>query len=152
MPMFVRATTSGLSRSRLTHRISDDDFSLLEHTWHLRDLEATYASRIAEILSETKPFLPDFNGTLLASARAYNELDLSIAVTEFTELRLANLCSYISLEPQKLRRTGELENVGPVSIETLMYKLKEHDEEHRDQMTMALKELKRDPQRSSVES
>src|SRR2546428_11085814 len=49
-------------------------FSIRENVHHLRDIEIEgYAARLARLLREEDPSLPDIDGDRLASERAYNE-------------------------------------------------------------------------------
>lgn len=71
----------GLSDSELRYRNSDAEFSALENICHLRDLEIQgYTPRIKQILDETVPALPDFDGARVAAESNYNEEQPEVAL------------------------------------------------------------------------
>ena len=57
----------------VTHRRpAAGGFALVEHAWHLADLEREgYGARISRLLAETAPALPDFDGDRIAREREY---------------------------------------------------------------------------------
>src|SRR2546426_11909715 len=58
-------------------RVRSGPFALVEHVWHMADLEREFAERIRRLLGETDPFLPDFDGERVAKERQYLTLDLA---------------------------------------------------------------------------
>ena len=67
-------------------------FAMIEHVWHLADLETdAYESRIRRILEEDEPELPNFDGEAVAAKRKYRALRLRDGIKKFTEARERNL-------------------------------------------------------------
>ncbi|HLG18611.1 MAG TPA: DinB family protein [Bdellovibrionota bacterium] len=106
-------------------------FSALENVCHLRDIEREgHAIRIARLLQEDQPFLPNIDGDRLAIARRYNEQNLDLAFNEFIEARQATIRILKDVSSESLNRSGTLETGGVVSVEKLLLMIREHDEGH----------------------
>ena len=72
-PEVVKSLTGNLTAKELRRKPTIEEFSFLEHVCHLRDIEREgYGVRIAKLLSEEQPFLPDIDGDKLAAERNYN--------------------------------------------------------------------------------
>jgi hypothetical protein len=128
----------------LRWRNSDDEFSVLEHLCHLRDIEAEgYALRIERILKESSPFLADIDGSRLAIERSYNDQDPKLALRAFTVARTKNVEKLIGLDSKELKREGNLEGVGQVTLERLICLMWEHDESHLEDLRVLCQKLAR---------
>lgn len=133
----------GLRDSELRWRNSYDQFSVLENVCHLRDIEAeAYSLRIKQILEESNPFLPDIDGTRLATERRYNSLDARAALHLFTASRIENLRKLEGLAPEQLEREGTLEGVGRLTLGRLAEMMREHDEAHIEDLRVLRQQLK----------
>src|SRR5690349_3853643 len=67
-------------------------FALVEHAWHLADLEKeAFGERVRRLLAEDDPLLPDFDGERAAREREYLKLDLAVALSAFAAAREENL-------------------------------------------------------------
>ena len=114
----------------------------MEHVWHLADLEREgFAVRIARLLAETDPQLPDFDGEGTAKERRYLELDLAAGLSAFAAARAANVNSLRGVGPGQWSRSGRQEGAGPVSLADLPRRMREHDLAHLDQIADLLSEL-----------
>ena len=110
-------------------------FSLLEHTWHLRDLEVeAYGVRLRALLAEDDPRLPDFAGDEEAARRRYQERPIAPAIRALVAARTRHLARLRRLRPAQLARAGELEGVGRVSLASLILRWRSHDMGHRLEM------------------
>jgi hypothetical protein len=107
-------------------------FSFVEHACHLRDIDAEgFLVRIGRILSEAKPALPDIDGARLAAERDYLAQDFQTALHGFARARAEIVRRLEALKPAERLRVGVLEGVGEISIDALVAKILEHDDEHR---------------------
>ena len=112
-------------------RASDGTFALVEQVWHLADLEVEgYGVRLARILAEDEPSLPDFRGDVIAEKRHYLELELEPALERFESARAANLERLASLTEQQWQRGGQQEGVGRVTLARIVEMIREHDQGH----------------------
>lgn len=135
-PETIRQLVWGLPDKSLTWKPSDTEFSILGHICHLRDIEKEgYAVRIAKLLAEVEPFLPDIDGNKLAEERVYNRQDFRAALLEFTLARENNVRVLKGLTLDQLSRSGIFENAGSVSLERLVLIMREHDREHFKELT-----------------
>ncbi|HEX9986018.1 MAG TPA: DinB family protein [Thermoanaerobaculia bacterium] len=118
-------------------------FSLLEHAWHLADLEEEgYGARIARLLGEPNPTLPDFRGDAVAAERRYFEQQLAPAVKRFMTARAANVALLRGASAEQLALTGEQEGVGPVTLANVAAMMARHDRDHAAEIELLLGELR----------
>jgi hypothetical protein len=134
-PARVRALVQNLSERDARLKPSAQEFSALEHACHLNDLEREgYGARIEKLIHEEHPFLPDFDGGRIAAERDYNNQHLETALDAFMHSRHGNLRAIAHLSTHDLQRSGTLETVGPITLETLLLKMREHDEAHLQEL------------------
>jgi hypothetical protein len=147
LPEALARKLTGLTDAQLRLRPQGDYFSLLEQVCHLRDIEVEgYSRRLALLLEQDHPELPDLDGAALAKARGYNSQALAPALAAFTAARRANLARLGTIKESDLRRSGHLEKVGEVSIGKLLELWAAHDREHAREIEGLLASL-RDPAR-----
>jgi len=126
----------------IRRRGADDNFAVVEHVWHLADLEEeAFAVRIERILAEDNPALPDFRGDVVAIERRYREQPLAPALERFARTRAANHSRLLSATAEQLARRGTQEHVGEITLGDLPRLMHEHDREHARQLIALLKEL-----------
>jgi len=136
--------TSDLSDAELRWKHSGEEFSALENICHLRDLEVQgYATRISRLLDETNPVLPDFDGARVAAESNYNDEPRAAALEAFEKARHANVERLRSLTEEQLRRAGTLEGVGTITLKQLAEKMREHDEDHLEDLRVLRAQLRR---------
>ena len=131
MPDALQRRLAGLTEAELRFKPGTDTFSVLENVCHLRDIEVEgYARRLALLLREDNPLLPDLDGTALARERRYNSQPLQPALDAFTASRQASLAILTEVNPTQLERRGLFENVGEMSLAQLLELWVEHDQGH----------------------
>jgi hypothetical protein len=130
-PASVRRLVGSLSASEARWKPSAAEFSALEQVCHLSDLEReAYAVRIEKLMHEEQPFMPDFDGGKIAAERDYNGWQMDDALAAFARSREANMRALSKLSLADFARGGVLETVGYITLETLLVKMREHDEGH----------------------
>lgn len=130
-PDQIQELTQTLTYQHQIWRPKIGHFSILENICHLRDIEAEgYAIRVARILNEEMPLLPDINGTKLAQERNYQADDLTEALVAFRQARNQSLNHLQNLTDELLVREGQLEDVGIINLADLILKMASHDQEH----------------------
>jgi len=106
-------------------------FCLVEHAWHLADLEhEAYTARLRRLLVEQDPLLPDFDGARAARERDYRARTLSSGIEAFARARQANLALLESVPPGAWARSGTQEGVGHTSLAGVVRSMVEHDRAH----------------------
>lgn len=119
-------------RGRLRERTAEGGFSLLEHVWHLADLEAQgFGERIARLRAGGAPHLPDFDGGRLARERDYQSLDVAEGLRRFREARRHNVRLLRETAAAEWSQAGTQELVGPITLADLPRSMREHDDAHR---------------------
>lgn len=134
MPAFLEAAIVAAARDDLVSRPGDDEFSLVEHACHLRDLEREgYLVRVRRVLAEDQPALEPFDGAAVAAARDYLRQDALIAAREFAVARreLARLLA--ALTGDELRREARFGGRS-LCLGDLIAMMVEHDRGHHEEI------------------
>lgn len=130
----VRRLLGGLNETAARQQTAEGGFSLVQHLWHLADLEQeAWVPRWQRVLSEARPHLAGFDGDRIAAERDYQALPWRGAGRRFIAERRRSLallarCSPTQLD-QPLRFAGQRSDVGE-----LLTRMVAHDLEHRQQM------------------
>jgi ketosteroid isomerase-like protein len=117
-------------------------FSLVEHVCHLRDYDDEgCVGRIARMIAEDTPDLPDFAGHGLACDRRYREQDLASALQAFVANRARTIDVIAHLSAADLARTASLGSTATITVADLIELVVRHDADHRREMTSLVREL-----------
>lgn len=142
MPALVVEAARRLPGSVVSDRPEGGGFAMIEHVWHLADLETdAYEVRIRRILEEDEPELPTFDGEAVAAKRKYRALRLKDGLKKFAEARERNLAALRALEGDAWKRAGLQEGVGKVTLLDMPRLMHEHDLSHRGEIEALLQEL-----------
>jgi hypothetical protein len=127
---------AGLSPAQLRERREGcGSFSLLEHLWHLHDIDDLgYLVRVRRTLEEARPELPDVDGERLASERAYQKKEPEPARTALFRERRKVVARLRGLGEKQLGREAALEGAGLVTLGDLVLRWRAHDLGHRVEM------------------
>lgn len=110
-------------------------FSLLEHVWHLADLEReAYASRIRRLLTEDAPEMSNFDGDRLARERQYQSRSLAEGLAAFAAARRRNAGRLRAVQASAWRRAGFQESFGQITLADVPRLMAEHDRAHTDEI------------------
>jgi hypothetical protein len=110
-------------------------FSLLEHVWHLHDIdELGYLVRLRRTLKEMRPELADVDGDRLAVERAYQKRRLQPALRNLLRARRKAVERLRELKEVDFRREALLEGAGLVTLGDLVLRWRTHDIGHRVEM------------------
>jgi DinB superfamily/Helix-turn-helix domain len=133
---WLPAVVAGLPPEKLRERREGcGAFCLLEHVWHLRDIdEIGYLRRVRRTLKEERPELPDIDGDRLAAQRAYRQRALRPAQDALLRGRRKAVAQLRRLEEKDFRRKAVLEGAGPVTLGDLVLRWRAHDIGHRVEM------------------
>jgi hypothetical protein len=134
MPAFLEAALEAASRHELAFRPGEEEFSLLEHACHLRDLEREgYLVRVQRILAEDTPALEGFDGAAIARERDYLSQDARTAARDFAQARRSLIALLASASAAQLRRTATFGG-RRITLEDLVGMILEHDRGHREEI------------------
>jgi len=141
-PDRVARLLTDIPGQNLRVRFSPSEFSALENICHLRDIEAEgYTTRITRILNEDCPRLSDIDGGRLAVERAYNDQQVSEALEAFVIVRQRNVHILRQIKEEQLDRPGLMEGVGEITLRRLLLMMREHDDEHLDDLRLIRERL-----------
>jgi transcriptional regulator with XRE-family HTH domain len=136
MPSKLKDIVAMIPRDGWTRRPGNGGFSLVEHVCHLRDIdEDGYRERVARILTEERPSLPDIDGDALARERDYQSQDLEAALSAFAAARWQISARLAKLTPEERRRTGLMAAIREITIDGVVGAMLAHDSEHLDQLS-----------------
>lgn len=139
MPSFVAGVVHRLSHDESRLPGPGGSFSLVEHIWHLADLEREgFGERIQRLRVEPSSFLPDFDGDRIARERDYAQRDCRKGVAAFRTSREDNLRILRGLSEDEWNRSGFLERVGAVLLRDIPVLMLEHDLSHRAEIERLL--------------
>ena len=117
-------------------------FCLLEHAWHLADLETEgYGVRIARLLTEPRPHFDDFRGDLIAEQRRYIEQAIEPAIARFVSQREANVARLRNVTPEQWQLLATQEGAGEVTLARVAEMMSEHDRSHAREIADLLREM-----------
>ncbi len=134
MPAFVEAALEAASREELVFRPGEEEFSLLEHACHLRDLEREgYLARAQRILAEDTPALEGFDGAAIARERTYLLQDARAAARDFAQARRTLTALLSAASAEQLHRTATFGG-RRITLEDLVGMILEHDRGHREEI------------------
>ena len=144
MPDVVVQAARTLPGSVVADRPLDGGYAMIEHVWHLADLETeAYEVRIRRILEEDEPDLPGFDGEAAAAKRKYRALRLRDGIRKFTEARQRNLAALAAVGGAAWDRAGIQEGVGKITLRDIPRLMHEHDDTHRAEIAALVEELSR---------
>lgn len=101
---------------------------------HLRDLEEVYLARYGLMLSEQNPLLPVVDQDRLVVERDYVNADAESALKAFAASRDEVTRLLDEAGPESWSRTGVHPTAGPLSVDQLVVRQKDHDVRHIIQM------------------
>ena len=132
MPTYLRDVFAHLSSQEVRVPGPDGAFSPVEQVWHLADLEREgFGERIRRLLSQSRPYLPDFDGTRIAAERHYRSLSLEEGLSVFAEARHRNITVLRAVEADSWLLSGTQEGVGTVTLCDMPSFMSQHDAAHR---------------------
>ena len=138
MPAFVEAALHEAGEENFLARPSGDEFSLVEHACHLRDLEREgYLVRVRRILAESVPELSGFDGQAVAEARNYRAEDAHAAAQDFAAARRELLALLVPLSADDFRREAVFSD-RRITLAELVTLIDAHDGEHRQEIERIL--------------
>jgi hypothetical protein len=141
MPALLRDVAAALTDID-RRRPAAGGFALVEHVWHLADLEREgYGTRISRLLAEEAPALPDFDGDRIAREREYLRGDVALALDVFAQARLRNVGRLAMLDATALARRGTQEGVGEITLGRLPRMMAAHDAGHVEELAALVAEV-----------
>lgn len=142
-PALLARAASELPEDMVRQRGTVGGFSLVEHVWHLADLEREgYGTRIRRLLTEDEPRLSNFDGDRVARERLYQRRDLAEGLLAFTSARTRNLQTLRDLSASDWNRTGEQEGVGTVALADVPRMMADHDRAHGLEIAELVREIR----------
>jgi hypothetical protein len=138
-PDQVAAALDGRRAAALRSRPAPDAWAPTEIVCHLRDAEELFGERVATMLGNDEPALPDAGpAERWARERQYARHDPARALAHFRRRRGESLETLIALPPADWQRGGQHRARGRLTIDMLVAHMAWHDDNHLAQLTRAL--------------
>lgn len=135
MPDELARTVDRIGEPRAGVVPAPGSFSLVEHVWHLAEIESeAYAVRLRRLREEVEPLLADFDGSRLADERAYRQRDLREGLAAFARCRASNVATLKAIASTEWTRGGTQECIGPIRLADVPRMMAEHDATHRAEL------------------
>ena len=142
-PALLARAAAELREDSVRHHGTAGGFSLVEHVWHLADLEReAYAVRIRRLLTEDEPQLSNFDGDRIARECLYQRRDLAEGLLAFALARTRNLQWLREVSVEEWERPGEQEGVGRVELSDVPRMMTEHDRIHGVEIADLIREIR----------
>jgi hypothetical protein len=110
-------------------------FSLVEHAWHLAEIEEeAYLERVRRVRQEHNPLLPDFDGDRIAAERQYQLRNLKAGLDAFARVRAHNLAALREIPDTEWNRPARQERFGALTLADIPLMMAEHDTAHRQEI------------------
>jgi hypothetical protein len=134
-PARLREVVVAIPPAAWQQRLAEGGFSCVEHACHLRDIETDgYAIRLARIVAEDKPTLPDLDGDALARERDYQAQDALAACAAFAAVRANVVAGLAKLSAAQRERLGLLDGKTPFTLDEMAVAMRAHDDAHMQQL------------------
>ena len=142
-PALLARAASEVPEDSVRQRGTAGGFSLVEHVWHLADLEReAYGVRIRRLLTEDEPVLSNFEGDRVARERMYLRRDLAEGLLAFTTARTRNLQRLREVSAEDWKRAGRQEGIGRIELSDVPRMMTEHDRAHGVEIAELVAELR----------
>jgi len=118
-------------------------FALVEHVWHLADLEAeAFQVRIARLAAEPAPWLADFDGDRVAAERRYLTRPLAAGIRALARARAMTVEMLRRIHGTAWLRGGIQEQVGYVTLGEQPERILGHDKAHAGELAALVAALR----------
>ncbi len=142
-PALIARAAAQLDASQVRRAPANGGFSLVEHVWHLADLEREgYGVRIRRILSEDEPHLSDFEGERIARERGYRDRDLAEGLAAFADARNHSVAKLRGIHNSDWKRRGTQDGFGSIALDDVPRMMAAHDRCHTAEIADLLAHLK----------
>jgi len=144
LPALIARVASAIGDAA-TVRPAAGGFALVEHVWHLAEIETeAFQVRLARLAAERAPWLPNFDGDRLASERCYLARSVAVGVRGFARSRAATVRALGRVRGTAWLRGGIQDQVGYVTLGELPERMLGHDKAHATELAALVAELRGD--------
>lgn len=124
-------------------RSREGGFALVEHVWHLADVEVeAFQARLTRLLRDPVPWLRNFDGDRVARERRYLSRAVAPGLRAFARARAATVSALARVPAGRWLSGGIQEGVGYVTLAELPERILGHDRAHVLELAALLDELR----------
>lgn len=129
---------NGMTSDALSRPASGGGWGVVEVVCHLLDWEEILLWRLEAVLADDHPDLPAYDGALWDIEHDYRSRDPRVVLARFVETRNRFVALLAPLDRAGWMRTGNHSTLGPITVEWLATRIRDHSLEHLDQVRDAL--------------
>jgi len=118
----------------------DENWSVVEIICHLRDAEEISLQRTVTMRDQDDPRITPYNQETLALERDYQNANLPDALIGFIHFRKQHLAVLSSITPEEWERSGQHDEIGQITIFSMVFHKVSHDAVHCAQIARQLSE------------
>lgn len=137
-PVTLRALVRGITDEQARQRPNTGEWSIVEVVAHLGDGEERAHERVRRMLEQDHPFLPAYDPAALAEERDYRSMSLAAALARFERLRAEQVATLARLDAAGWARSGQHEEAGRITVESLTRHMAAHDAIHLAQIARTI--------------
>ncbi len=130
LPERIRRLIADMSDSDLKRAGIGGSWGAVEHIAHLKDLDDVTLDRVEQILQQDDPEIEIFDTDMRAIERDYHAEDPRQSIEEFHAVREMLLNRVDGLSDEEWQRTARHPSLGSITLESIIQRLDEHDDEH----------------------
>ncbi len=152
-PEIFRTLFSGLSPEEATWKPTPQRWSIAEVMEHLSHVEGHgFRERIDQMLEENRPVLKEYNQEAFAARGQYSGRDIEDSFDHWEDQRENNVEFLQTLPLDLLRREGQHEKLGLITVSELLNEWAFHDLGHIRQVIELLRSARYFPQMGPFQS
>jgi DinB family protein len=139
-PVVLRALLGGVP-SKVVLQPNAEGWSLKDIVAHLHDVEsAAFVERIRRMLEEDVPFIRSIDPPARLAVGGYAARGLGELLDELAAMRAEHVSWLASLSGEDLRRQGQHDEVGQISVLDIVHQWPAHDLSHLRQAAQMLQQ------------
>ncbi len=137
-PARLREAVASLDGAALERRPDSGGWSAIEVCRHVRDVVQVYGMRFKWMILDEDPFLPNYDEDRWVSEHPDGAPHIGLMLDEIAAYRAETVRLLRSLPDEGWSRTGRHEALGRVELEPYVRHQLAHEEQHLDQLRLAL--------------
>lgn len=140
-PNQLRQRLQGLAEAALRFKPAPTEWSIVEMIGHYSDVDVQWAGRIRQMLAAEQPTFPGFDPDATVEQQRYQEKQSAALLAVFAERRSELIEFTRGLRPAQIARGGIHPVRGPVTVESALSILANHDQIHLRQIEANLEQF-----------
>jgi uncharacterized damage-inducible protein DinB len=129
-PELVQSAIRGMSEEQLDAKPIAGKWSTRQVVCHIADFEPIYADRMKRVIAERCPTFFGGDPDTFAAGLAYNRRPVGTELEVLAVVRRQMATILRELQAEDFQRTGKHSEAGPLTLEALLYRIRDHVPHH----------------------